>query len=929
MYARREDLDSPLEGTCHWLLEHANFVNWRQSHGILAVVGDPGAGKSTAMWKIEDFLENNARPDEVLITSYCWRLGDDLQKSIEGLFRTILYQLLTLVPNYMFRVTEALMKVPPGRRKDKKWGQKELQAMFTNCLPDILKEKPLTLTVDGLDECGLEAARDLVDYFRERLQDTTHSRRLSIAISCRKYPSIIESSSDCHVIDFENSNQTDIDAYIRVQLELHPALYDAIGEIVRKNAKGIFLWVVLVIQIAIHRRRDKVGIDGIRAKVEETPPKLQDLYGELISSIADDEKDDAFAIFAWVCGAFRPLTVAALHHATAVSKFDRALDVARLNATDLSAERIRTLTRSLIKFKPYHDASWRAKSWNPACTGDGSYLYREGVEVAQLMHSSVYEYLISKGGLRVLYTSVPVQPHISEGWLHAYLARCCALYVAHLPEQFVDESSAVHSKDHHAQVRDQTPLLNYSTRLLMRHTTKASCLEFDQQKLWQDLGWPKGKRRIGYFRLPPDRMPSGFRDTAQSQDCLTYVRKRNPLHVAATCGLAEVVRDFLEHGYKDEWLEVDREMGLHPLDLAVASEDIKVVTVFLNSIREHRVRGIRQWDVGSSVFLAVVLDDKTILRELCRYVDEKGLSINSLNHTGLTPLHHAIWNIDVGGADSEVLKILLHCTGIDVNFKDGDGLTALLLSLELGKPFLAAKILENSKKAVDISIVNEHGRSALSLAAEKGYVDIVRILLKRKDVNSEVINRRDERGFSALCYAIIVPKAGRMADINRQNEQERRDLATRLDSGSVDSEETSSSGEDDADSEVEDGDEEDEDEDDGDEDEDEDDEDEDGDGDEDEEGEDPLIYEHLIPHRLILITLLLKAGADVNVAYRKTDYDAWVDQCRAQRTLRQLSQSRKLGDSLRTLKVPEISGFNDWSSQDSIAFSRNVFEERT
>ena len=74
MDSRREEIDVPEKETCLWPFEHPSFQAWRQGNGILALIGDPGAGKSTAMRQIHRDLEVKCGTDEVLIGCYCWML---------------------------------------------------------------------------------------------------------------------------------------------------------------------------------------------------------------------------------------------------------------------------------------------------------------------------------------------------------------------------------------------------------------------------------------------------------------------------------------------------------------------------------------------------------------------------------------------------------------------------------------------------------------------------------------------------------------------------------------------------------------------------------------------------------------------------------------------------------------------------------------
>ncbi len=253
------------------------------------------------------------------------------------------------------------------------------------------------------------------------------------AFSCRKYPSVVPAASQFHIIDFEKSNTKDIEIYIKAQLEHSwSTLYNTIGATILENARGIFLWVILVTERAITRKFEEVAEGTIKEEVEKTPRELEDLYQELIDCIGSgdraEDRDDAFAIFAWVCCASRPLTADALHHAMAVASLDNnshekqpQLDMEKLKANIPSKARICALSCGLIKFRLYHDASWWNRNRFPACEGDAYHLYEKPAEVAHLMHQSVHEFLVSKGGLQTLNKSMPQPPDRVEGWVQRIL----------------------------------------------------------------------------------------------------------------------------------------------------------------------------------------------------------------------------------------------------------------------------------------------------------------------------------------------------------------------------------------------------------------------------------------------------------------------------------------------------------------------------
>lgn len=92
--------------TCRWMLNH-QFSRWVLSHvPLFWISGKPGSGKSTLMKflvdnrQVSQLLKHWSRGVKVLTSSYFfWINGTEMQKSQEGLLRSLLYDLIRQDPN--------------------------------------------------------------------------------------------------------------------------------------------------------------------------------------------------------------------------------------------------------------------------------------------------------------------------------------------------------------------------------------------------------------------------------------------------------------------------------------------------------------------------------------------------------------------------------------------------------------------------------------------------------------------------------------------------------------------------------------------------------------------------------------------------------------------------------------------------------------
>ncbi|KAF5534766.1 hypothetical protein FNAPI_12275 [Fusarium napiforme] len=138
---RFETLGSPAEQTCHWLFDDANFQDWlnsrnQQRHqGLIWIKGKPGSGKSILMGeafrRVIRRQEKASAPFQTAAFFFSGK-GDELEHSVIGLFRCLVYQLCFKCPllNQSFQeIWDA--KTNTGcfmTSEDIAWQEAELQA---------------------------------------------------------------------------------------------------------------------------------------------------------------------------------------------------------------------------------------------------------------------------------------------------------------------------------------------------------------------------------------------------------------------------------------------------------------------------------------------------------------------------------------------------------------------------------------------------------------------------------------------------------------------------------------------------------------------------------------------------------------------------------------------------------------------------------
>ncbi|KAG4444114.1 hypothetical protein IFR05_000343 [Cadophora sp. M221] len=240
-------ISSPEEGTCMWIQQSETWRNWQvdEYSKPLCIFGAPGTGKSTAAQHlfrtsttkitISHFFRSVVDKDLAKPTPFAAAvlydlLQNDIVMSAEEYTATV-KQVATLslsrkrvndVPFHdLWRIVEAVVKT----------------------LPEVM------LIVDGLDECD-ELTRTELGTAIAGLSSLKNTRMI---VSCRNHRQIDTIFRDAFRIELTPASVTnDIRLYVEAEVRRHSKKLEPLKlellETVMKSAKGMFLWVVLLVE---------------------------------------------------------------------------------------------------------------------------------------------------------------------------------------------------------------------------------------------------------------------------------------------------------------------------------------------------------------------------------------------------------------------------------------------------------------------------------------------------------------------------------------------------------------------------------------------------------------------------------------------------------------------------------------------------------
>ncbi|RVD80112.1 uncharacterized protein DFL_008019 [Arthrobotrys flagrans] len=251
--ARQATIKSAHAKTCKWLLTKPEYRDWldvnliSDHHGFLWIKGKPGTGKSTIMKFALKHAEETIKSD-LIISFFFNARGENLEKSTIGMYRSLLYQLLKKGPKFQF-VFDSWGSLLTSGNSDA-WGIEMLQETFSRALGE-LGQRRLICFIDALDECEEDQIRDMIAFFEGLGQFAVSAGiQLHVCFSSRHYPHITINKGRELILEGQEGHSHDIANYLNSELKAGRSkrIEEIRAEILEK-ASGIFLWVVLVVQI--------------------------------------------------------------------------------------------------------------------------------------------------------------------------------------------------------------------------------------------------------------------------------------------------------------------------------------------------------------------------------------------------------------------------------------------------------------------------------------------------------------------------------------------------------------------------------------------------------------------------------------------------------------------------------------------------------
>ncbi|KAI3320213.1 hypothetical protein HD806DRAFT_547401 [Xylariaceae sp. AK1471] len=331
MHSRQNNIPDAAINTCNWILNHATFQRWltNPKPQILWILGHPGTGKSTLMKYISERSYQTGKDgwgNHFITSFYFYNLGSRLQRTVDGLLRSVLFQLLEQFPMCLDGLSKYQIYLDIDAMDDQVLEGLNFLDLLGNILRNALEVTSVWLFIDALDECRSDDSDpdDETEEVRGLVRALTNLQRvlgssahhLRICCSCRHYPNIACKDDELKIFT-EMENKTDIQEFIKRELREGISAAEAsiaarLQNAIAKNALGSFQWTKLITGKALSMHRAGKSTAQITRQIQTAPRQLSTLYHNILKSIPQEDRTRSLQLFQWAYFSKEPLTTAQL-----------------------------------------------------------------------------------------------------------------------------------------------------------------------------------------------------------------------------------------------------------------------------------------------------------------------------------------------------------------------------------------------------------------------------------------------------------------------------------------------------------------------------------------------------------------------------------------------------------------------------------------
>lgn len=290
------------------------FKHWLSlGRDIFHISGKLGSGKSTLMKflcehdRTRGGLQQWASDRKLVFASFFfWKPGTLLQKSLSGLYRSLLHDVLNscpeLIPMLLLDQWNEAKSMPWQVQTQLQLGTKDIKAAFTRLRENqnLYEKHCFCYFIDGLDEYEETRSEDYTEIVKILSDWTKKSRgNVKLCVSSREYNVFLNAFSSERRIRLQDLTRRDMERYVREKLQIDKREdSETLIQAIVDKGDGIFLWVALVVKTLRDRLEASHELLVLKSELDSLPDELEGLFTHLLRSLDKSARKRTYQLFA-------------------------------------------------------------------------------------------------------------------------------------------------------------------------------------------------------------------------------------------------------------------------------------------------------------------------------------------------------------------------------------------------------------------------------------------------------------------------------------------------------------------------------------------------------------------------------------------------------------------------------------------------------
>ncbi|ORY17867.1 hypothetical protein BCR34DRAFT_596734 [Clohesyomyces aquaticus] len=227
----------------------------------------------------------------VTASFYFWSAGTSMQKSQQGLFQSLLYEIFSHAPDLMQKACPKRWQSIEQAESQEPWTIEEIADTIKRTIALATDSVRFCFFVDGIDEY----VGDHHEMVR-LLESFARLPNVKLCVSSRPWNVFEDTFGQDSERKFylQDLTRGDIDRYVRSKLRQHPAWkalthddarYKAIANEIVEKAQGVFLWVFLVVRSLLEGLSNGDTMSLLQDRLRRIPTDLREFFKYMLDSL--------------------------------------------------------------------------------------------------------------------------------------------------------------------------------------------------------------------------------------------------------------------------------------------------------------------------------------------------------------------------------------------------------------------------------------------------------------------------------------------------------------------------------------------------------------------------------------------------------------------------------------------------------------------